>query len=44
VIVPAGLSSATFLIATSPPAASTTGAISATYAGITKAANLTVNP
>jgi len=44
VTVAAGATSATFTVSTSTVTASTTVMISASYAGVTKAASLTVNP
>src|SRR6266446_4620184 len=44
VAVPAGATTATFTVSTSPVAASTTVAISAAYGGVTKTASLTVTP
>src|SRR6266481_3440572 len=44
VAVPAGATSATFVVSTSAVAASTTVAISAAYGGVTRSASLTVTP
>lgn len=44
VTVPQGATTATFNIPTTPPASQSTGTISATYAGVTRTATLTVNP
>jgi hypothetical protein len=44
VTVPAGTTSAAFTISTNPVAASNTVTISATYSGVTRSANLIINP
>ncbi|MCI0350777.1 MAG: DUF4082 domain-containing protein [Acidobacteriales bacterium] len=44
VTIPAGATTATFTVTTIGVAANTTGAISGTYAGVTRNANLTVTP
>lgn len=44
VTIPAGATSATFTVSTTPVAEDTIGAIKGTYGGVTKSANLTVMP